>query len=54
MSPLPLHVMFAPSTVDDERRAPMGLAERDTCHRCRGPVSRTDATGLCWSCMPTH
>lgn len=45
-----------PSTtmLDDERREPMGLTERDRCRHCRGPVSRTDATGLCWSCMPTR
>lgn len=38
---------------DDERRMPMGLAEQDSCPRCHGPVLRTDASGLCWSCMPT-
>lgn len=38
---------------DDERRAPMGLTERDSCRCCRGPIHRTDVSGLCWSCMPT-
>ena len=37
---------------DDERREPMGLTDRDQCRACRGAVSRTDASGLCWSCMP--
>jgi len=37
---------------DDERRAPMGLTEQDQCHACRGPITRTDSSGLCWSCMP--
>ena len=37
---------------DDERRAPMGLTEQDQCPVCCGPVTRTDASGLCWSCMP--
>lgn len=41
-----------PST-DDERRAPMGLADSDRCRHCRGPILRTDTVGLCWSCMPT-
>ncbi len=40
--------------LDDERREPMGLTDRDRCRQCRGPVSRTDASGLCWSCMPTR
>lgn len=40
-------------TLDDELREPMGLTERDRCRECRGPVNRTDASGLCWSCMPT-
>jgi hypothetical protein len=40
--------------LDDERREPMGLTDRDCCRQCRGPVSRTDASGLCWSCMPTR
>jgi len=39
-------------TFDDERRAPMGLTEREVCPSCRGAISRTDASGLCWSCMP--
>jgi hypothetical protein len=39
--------------LDDERREPMGLTDRERCRSCRGPVSRTDASGLCWSCMPT-
>jgi hypothetical protein len=38
--------------VDDERRAPMGLAAQDQCPACLGPITRTDASGLCWSCMP--
>lgn len=38
---------------DDERRAPMGLADSDRCRHCRGPILRTDTVGLCWSCMPT-
>lgn len=38
---------------DDERRDPMGLADSDACPECHGPVLRTDATGLCWRCMPT-
>lgn len=37
---------------DDERRAPMGLSERDRCRGCGGPAHRTDASGLCWVCMP--
>lgn len=39
--------------IDDERRDPMGLTDRDRCHQCRGAVHRTDTSGLCWSCMPT-
>ena len=40
------------ATLDDERRAPMGLLERDRCRECGGPAHRTDASGLCWACMP--
>jgi hypothetical protein len=39
--------------LDDERREPMGLTDHDRCRACRGPIHRTDASGLCWSCMPT-
>jgi hypothetical protein len=39
-------------TLDDERRPPMGLTDRDRCRACHGAISRTDASGLCWSCMP--
>jgi hypothetical protein len=39
-------------TFDDERREPMGLTETDRCRLCRGAITRTDASGLCWSCMP--
>lgn len=46
--------MTMPCTAtDDERRAPMGLTERDRCRSCHGPIHRTDVSGLCWSCMPT-
>jgi len=38
--------------LDDERREPMGLTEHDLCRECHGAVSRTDDSGLCWSCMP--
>lgn len=38
--------------IDDERRAPMGLSERDKCRQCGGAVIRTDYSGLCWGCMP--
>lgn len=38
--------------IDDERREPMGLSERDRCRQCGGAVSRTDYSGLCWGCMP--
>lgn len=41
-----------PLSIDDERREPMGLTDRDRCRSCRGAISRTDASGLCWSCMP--
>lgn len=40
--------------LDDERREPMGLTALDTCPSCHGPILRTDASGLCWSCMPTE
>lgn len=39
--------------IDDERRDPMGLTDRELCRQCHGPVHRTDTSGLCWSCMPT-
>ena len=38
---------------DDERRAPMGLTDRDRCRCCHEAISRTDSSGLCWRCMPT-
>lgn len=44
----------ARTSIDDERREPMGLNERDSCRQCHGPVTRTDTSGLCWACMPTH
>ena len=31
---------------------PMGLTERELCRECHGAISRTDTSGLCWSCMP--
>lgn len=37
---------------DDERRAPMGLSEREQCRQCGEAVNRTDTSGLCWGCMP--
>jgi len=39
--------------IDDKRRDPMGLTDRELCRQCHGPVHRTDTSGLCWSCMPT-
>lgn len=37
---------------DDERRAPAGLSDRERCPQCHGAIDRTDASGLCWRCMP--
>lgn len=52
-----MNSLYSPPTMhactDDERRAPMGLADHDRCRGCRGPILRTDTVGLCWSCMPT-
>jgi hypothetical protein len=40
--------------IDDERRQPMGLTDRDECRICHEAITRTDRSGLCWRCMPTH
>jgi hypothetical protein len=53
MSTTLMTTSFTGTVSDDERRAPMGLTERDRCRRCNGPIHRTDLSGLCWSCMPT-
>lgn len=54
MSTTNLYPLTIPTSIlDDERRDPMGLNDSDACRECHGPVLRTDATGLCWSCMPT-
>lgn len=44
--------MLKTTLIDDERREPMGLSERDKCRQCGGAVNRTDSPGLCWGCMP--
>jgi len=46
--------MHALVLIDDERREPMGLTDREQCRTCHGPITRTDLSGLCWICMPTH
>jgi hypothetical protein len=48
-----IHTLTPIHASDDEIREPMGLTDRDRCRACRGPIHRTDASGLCWSCMPT-
>ncbi len=45
--------MAIPVIFDDERRAPMGLTEHDRCRQCHEAVHRSDASGLCWRCMPS-
>jgi hypothetical protein len=47
-----MHAITYAINLDDERREPMGLSDRDRCRSCQGPISRTDSSGLCWSCMP--
>ena len=44
--------MFS-TIIDDERRPSIGLSDRDCCRVCHEPVTRTDASGLCWRCMPS-
>jgi hypothetical protein len=53
-APEEVNNMHALVLIDDERREPMGLTDREQCRTCHGPITRTDLSGLCWICMPTH